>query len=144
MRYSTLMSQKEERKGEKMFEIDFKSRKTVSEQILENMKELILSGVLEKEEKLPSVREMAKILTVNPNTVQKAYRTLERQGYIYTSRGRGTFVSDAEKFSPDKKDLNEARHLLEDAVNAYYLMGIDRKTVRETVEEIMDKRREWL
>ncbi len=126
-----------------MFEIDPKSRKTISEQILDNMRELILSGVLEKEEKLPSVREMAKMLTVNPNTVQKAYRTLESQGYIYTQKGRGTFVSDSEDISPGRREIREAENSLRDAINALYLLGLDRKEVEEMIDTIMNDRREW-
>ena len=55
-----------------MFQLDLKSRKSIYEQVVDNVKELIMAGVLSKEEKLPSVRELSKILTVNPNTIQKA------------------------------------------------------------------------
>ena len=65
-----------------MFAIDLKSRKPISRQIIDNIKELIVSGVLAEDEKLPSVREMASYLTVNPNTVQKVFRILKQQGYI--------------------------------------------------------------
>ena len=57
-----------------MFQIDLKSRKSIYEQVIDNVKELIVTGVLPAESKLPSVRELSKTLTVNPNTVQKAYR----------------------------------------------------------------------
>ena len=72
-----------------MFEIDLKSRKSIYEQVTDNLKELIATEVLSSDEKLPSVRAMSKMLTVNPNTVQKAYRELEYQGYIYTASGLG-------------------------------------------------------
>ena len=68
-----------------MFQLDLKSRKSIYEQVVDNLKEMIISGVLKSGEKLPSVRELSRMLTVNPNTVQKAYRELERQGYVYTS-----------------------------------------------------------
>ena len=76
-----------------MFQIDLKSRKSIYEQVIDNVKELIVTGVLPAESKLPSVRELSKTLTVNPNTVQKAYRELEHQGYIYTVTGLGCFVA---------------------------------------------------
>ena len=76
-----------------MFQIDLKSRKAIYEQVMDNFKRLIVTGVLKQDEKVPSVREMAKSLTVNPNTVQKAYRELETQGYIYTVLGQGSFIS---------------------------------------------------
>jgi len=76
-----------------LFQIDLKSRKAIYEQVTDNFKRLIVTGVMKPDEKVPSVREMAKHLTVNPNTVQKAYRELENQGYIYTVLGQGSFIS---------------------------------------------------
>lgn len=76
-----------------MFQIDLKSRKAIYEQVIDNFKRLISTGVLKKDEKVPSVREMAKVLTINPNTIQKAYRELESQGYFYTVLGQGSFIS---------------------------------------------------
>ena len=76
-----------------MFQIDLKSRKAIYEQVMDNFKRLIVTGVLKQDSKVPSVRDMAKSLTVNPNTVQKAYRELENQGYIYTVLGQGSFIS---------------------------------------------------
>lgn len=76
-----------------MFQIDLKGRESIYEQVVKNVKRLIFTGILKVDEKLPSVRELSRSLTVNPNTVQKAYRELERQGFIYTVAGRGCFVS---------------------------------------------------
>jgi len=76
-----------------VFQIDLKSRKAIYEQVTDNFKRLIVSGILRQDEKVPSVRDMAKTLTVNPNTVQKAYRELESQGYFYTVLGQGSFIS---------------------------------------------------
>ena len=77
-----------------MFQIDLKSRIAIYEQVMDNFKRLIVTGVVKHGEKVPSVRDMAKTLTVNPNTVQKAYRELENQGYIYTVLGQGSFISE--------------------------------------------------
>ena len=88
-----------------MFLIDFKNRKSISDQIVDNVKGLVVSGVLRTDEKMPSVRELAEEITVNPNTVQKAYRILEGQGYIYSSQGRGTFVSDRSQIRVSKEDI---------------------------------------
>ena len=76
-----------------MFQIDLKSRKAIYAQIIDNFKRLIITGVLQPEDKVPSVRDLAQTITVNPNTVQKAYRELESQGYIYTVLGQGSFIS---------------------------------------------------
>jgi len=77
-----------------MFQIDLKSRKAIYEQVVDNYKRLIITGVLKPSDRVPSVRDMAKELTVNPNTVQKAYRELESQGYFYTVLGQGNFISE--------------------------------------------------
>lgn len=76
-----------------MFSIDARSRVPIYEQLISSIKEFSVSGVLKADEKLPSVRDLSKQLTINPNTIQKAYQELERQGIIYVERGRGTFVS---------------------------------------------------
>ena len=76
-----------------MFQIDLKNRKAIYAQVVDNFKRLIISGALKPEDKVPSVREMAATLTVNPNTVQKAYRELESQGYFYTVLGQGNFIA---------------------------------------------------
>lgn len=83
-----------------MFQIDLKSRKAIYEQITDNFKRLITTGALKENEKVPSIRDLAKTLTVTPNTIQKAYRELESQGYFYTVLGQGNFIS-----SP-RTDLN--------------------------------------
>ena len=76
-----------------MFQIDLKNRKPIYEQVVDNFKILIISGKLKESDKVPSVRDMAKGLGVNPNTVQKAYRELETQGYFYTVIGQGNFIA---------------------------------------------------
>ncbi|MBQ2005002.1 MAG: GntR family transcriptional regulator, partial [Peptococcaceae bacterium] len=71
-----------------MILIDYKSRTPIYEQIIENVKALIVSGVLERDAQLPSVRQLAQDLAINPNTIQRAYAELEREGIIYSLKGR--------------------------------------------------------
>ena len=78
-----------------MILIDYKSRKPIYEQIIDNIKGLIVSGVLQRDEQLPSVRQLAQELAINPNTIQKAYAELERQGVLYSLKGRGSFVGSS-------------------------------------------------
>lgn len=77
-----------------MFDLDLKSRKPIYEQLVEHIKMMIIQKVLEPDEQLPSVRNLAQDLTINPNTIQKAYRELERDGYTYSVPGKGSFVND--------------------------------------------------
>lgn len=79
-----------------MFKIDLKIRTPIYEQIVNNFKNLIITGKLEEDAKIPSVREMSKILSVNPNTIQKAYKELESKGYFYTVLNQGSFVKKVE------------------------------------------------
>jgi GntR family transcriptional regulator len=96
-----------------MFELDLRSRKPIYEQLVDKMKELIINEVLKPDEQLPSVRQMAQQLTINPNTIQKAYRELEVQGFIYSLKGKGSFVNtmdpgkDADKILQVKQDLEK-------------------------------------
>ena len=73
--------------------VDLRDRKQLYEQIVDNVKTLILMGELSPDEKLPSVRSLAGELGINPNTIQKAYSELERQGVIITLPGRGSVVT---------------------------------------------------
>ena len=77
-----------------MFQLDYGSRIPIYEQLFNNVISLVAAGVLRPGDKLPAVRLLADELGINPNTVAKAYRALENEGYIYTMVGRGTFVAD--------------------------------------------------
>lgn len=81
--------------GKTVILIDYKSRTPIYEQIIENVKTLIVSGVLERDAQLPSVRQLAQELAINPNTIQRAYAELEREGIIYSLKGRGSFVGSS-------------------------------------------------
>lgn len=78
-----------------MFRIDNQSRQAVYEQIVQQVEKYVLSGILISGNKMPSVRKLSVELNVNPNTVQRAYTELERNGVIVTAPGRGAFVSDS-------------------------------------------------
>ena len=130
------------KKGEfSMFQLDLKSRKSIYEQVTDNLKELIMTGTLASGEKLPSVRELSKTITVNPNTVQKAYRELERQGYIYTTSGVGTCVADVSQITADAHSLELAKAALDDAFKQLLFLGLGYDEAREIAGEIMEQRR---
>lgn len=77
-----------------MIVLDYRDRRPLYEQVTEKLEELMFSGVLPPDSRLPPVRSMATELSINPNTIQRAYAELERQGYIYSIQGKGSFVSD--------------------------------------------------
>ncbi|MBQ9512686.1 MAG: GntR family transcriptional regulator [Lachnospiraceae bacterium] len=76
-----------------MITLDYSDSRPIYEQIVEKYKLLILKGVLVPDEQMPSVRNLAMEISTNPNTVQKAFAELERQGFIYSVKGRGNFVA---------------------------------------------------
>lgn len=87
-------SRKERIRGDCMIVIDYTDRRPIYEQIAERFQSLVLCGILEKDEPLPSVRNLAMELSINPNTIQRAYTELERRGVIYAVKGKGNFVAD--------------------------------------------------
>ena len=82
-----------------MIQLNYRDARPLYEQIKEKLRHLILSNALSCDALLPSVRELAQLLTVNPNTIQKAYRELELEGYIYSVKGKGSFVAQQDKNS---------------------------------------------
>ena len=124
-----------------MFQLDLKSRKSIYEQVIDTLKELIMTGRLAQGEKLPSVRELSKTITVNPNTVQKAYRELERQGYVYTTSGVGTFVADKDDIRADVRELETAKAVFDEAFREFLFLGLSYEEARAIALEIMEKRR---
>ena len=76
-----------------MIQLNYRDSKPIYEQIKDGLRRLVVSGAVKKDEKLPSVRELATSLSINPNTIQKAYRELEQEGYIYTIAGKGSFAA---------------------------------------------------
>lgn len=115
-----------------MFELDLRSRKPIYEQLVDKLKELIINEVLKPDEQLPSVRTLAAQLTINPNTIQKAYRELENQGFIYSLKGKGSFVNP-NNFLKDDTKIKSVKEELEKLILEALYLGI---TVKELVELI--------
>lgn len=77
-------------------QLNYRDSKPIYEQIKESIRRMIVMNVIKQDEKLPSVRVLACKYAINPNTIARAYRELEDEGYLYTQSGKGTFVADAE------------------------------------------------
>lgn len=88
-----------------MITINYRDPRPLYEQIKESIIKLIMTKSLQANEQLPSVRELAVELAINSNTIQRAYRELENEGYIYKISGKGTFVSPQEQFRPNTDEL---------------------------------------
>ncbi|MFZ4453263.1 GntR family transcriptional regulator [Salibacterium aidingense] len=117
-----------------MFELDVRSRKPIYEQLIDNIKELIVTRVLQPDEKLPSVRHVSKELTINPNTIQKAYRELERQGFVYSASRKGYFVAPIDWISNQGK-LEEMKEQFQPLLKEAIYMGLTKKELIRWFEE---------
>lgn len=120
-----------------MIVLDYRDKRPIYEQVVEKLEHLIVCGGLEPGSKLPSVRSLAMELSVNPNTVQRAYTLLEQEGYIYTVIGRGNYVTEknewqAGHFKALKQDLNT---LLAQAHEA----GMPRKELLKLIDSVYGK-----
>ena len=116
-----------------MFSLNFESHVPIYEQLYNNVVKLVAIGVLKADDRLPTVRAMAKELGVNPNTVAKSYQMLERDGVIYSFIGKGSFVSGSR--SSDDLKLAAARKELAAAVDKTVELGM---TMDDVIEIIKD------
>ncbi len=86
-----------------MILLDYKDSRPIYEQVAEKLQELMLLGVLEEDSQMPSVRSLATELSINPNTIQRAYGELERVGFIYSVKGRGSFVGSIRRLKDARR-----------------------------------------
>lgn len=120
-----------------MIVIDYKDNRPLYEQIVERFQVLIERGVLKPEDQMPSVRSLAMELSINPNTIQKAYAELERRGYIYTVKGRGNFVSYDEELKA-KRRSQQLEVFQQKAMQAME-SGVTKDELLQIVEEVFKK-----
>ena len=120
-----------------MIVIDYKDNRPLYEQIVERFQVLIERGVLKPEDQMPSVRSLAMELSINPNTIQKAYAELGRRGYIYTVKGRGNFVSYDEELKAKRRSqqLEVFRQKAMQAMES----GVTKDELLQIVEEVFKK-----
>jgi len=124
--------------GGVVLKIEFDEKIPIYLQIMKAIKQEIATANLKAGDKLPSVREMAEILKVNPNTVQRAYQELEREQITYTQRGMGTFITnDVQKLKSLKKEM--AMELVTSFVNEIKNLGFNMDEIIEIVKESLER-----
>jgi len=119
-----------------MISIDKTSVQPFYEQIILSVKQNILLGIFEPDEKLPSVRELASKLMMNPNTIAKAYKSLEQEGVIITKKGLGTYVNELVQDAPADERINEWKLRLHPIIMEAKFAGITAKEIKEWVNAI--------
>ena len=120
-----------------MITIDYQSKLPLYEQIAERFQAMILRGALPPGSQMPSVRSLAMDLSINPNTIQKAFSLLEQRGYIYPVRGRGNYVADTARLAEQEKAslLKEVNNLLIQGKE----LGISRKEFIAVIDMLYGK-----
>ena len=86
-----------------MISLDYRDSRPLYQQVKDNLRRMMLTGLLPPDEKLPSVRSLATQLAINPNTIQRAYRELELDGYILSVAGKGSFVAQIDQLAEQQK-----------------------------------------
>lgn len=117
-----------------MILIDYKDRRPIYEQVVEKLADLMVRGILPQDSQLPSVRSLATDLSINPNTIQRAYAELERQGYIYSVKGRGSFVAENHLIREQERKVIWER--TEQLVNEAKAVGISMLEFQEQVIQL--------
>lgn len=117
-----------------MIQLNYRDSKPIYEQIREGLRRLVITGAIATDEKLPSVRELASELAINPNTIQRAYRELETEGYIYTVPGKGSFAAEQTDVNVRRNEalLKEFDEIVRELL---YLSG-DKEALIRRIEEI--------
>jgi len=120
-----------------MILIDYKDRRPIYEQVIERFQQMILCGALQSNTPMPSVRNLAIELSLNPNTIQRAYQELERAGYIYTIKGKGSFVSETATAAANKRQqiLKE----MQENVDKALLFGVTAQELQEMLAVCIQK-----
>ena len=116
-----------------MIILDYRDTRPLYEQIVDKFQMLILSGALEPNSRMPSVRSLAVELSINPNTMQRAYSELERNGFLYTVKGKGNYVAYSDSLKDVRKQeiLEKLRDLKKEALS----MGMTVKELTEFLEQ---------
>ena len=116
-----------------MISVNYRDPRPLYEQIKESIIKLIMTKSLSENEQLPSVRELAVELAINSNTIQRAYRELENEGYIYKISGKGTFVSPQEHFRPNTEELYKS---FREAAAKLLFAGEDIERLKKEIDQI--------
>lgn len=121
-----------------MIQLDIGDHRPLYEQIRDKLKEMIIEGLLDENEKIPSVREMASTLAINPNTIQKSYRELENEGYIYSVKAKGFFVSEI-SHTGDSGKISEIKEEIKPLLKELKFLGVKKEKLFRFIEKIYEE-----
>ena len=121
-----------------MIQLNYRDAKPIYEQIKEGLRKLVVKRALNAGDKLPSVRELASQLAINPNTIQRAYRDLESEGYIYTVVGKGSFVAKRENIYDDRQ--KELLDEFDGLVTELIYLEVPKEVLCDRIEKVAEGR----
>ena len=110
-----------------MLNLDYRDARPIYEQVKDGLRRLMVTGVIQEGEKLPSVRTMASTLAINPNTIQRAYEALESEGYVYSVPGKGSFAAPCTGVDRGRKD--ELIQVFDRTAAELLFLGVDGETL---------------
>ena len=119
--------------GDLLISLNYRDSRPIYEQIKDNYKKLILSGAIAPDERLPSVRELAAQLAINPNTIQRAYRELESEGIVYTIPGKGSFAGKAREVEEGR--MQQLFSDFDQMVAQLLLLGVSKEELQRRIEQ---------
>ena len=115
-----------------LIQISYRDPRPIYEQVKVGFRTLILTGAMRPDERMPSVRELATQLAINPNTIQRAYRELEQEGFICSVPGKGSFVADARDTAALRR--KELLVQLKEISEELKKLGVDENTMTEWIK----------
>lgn len=116
-----------------MIHLDYKDSRPIYEQVADRLKELMILGVLEEDGQMPSVRSLATELSINPNTIQRAYMQLEQEGLIYPVKGKGNFIADSQEVR--KASVDAYKRELKSLIQKGKAMGMEEEELIYIIRE---------
>ena len=123
--------------GEDVISLNYRDSRPIYEQIMDGLRRLVVSQVLKPGDKLPSVRELASQLAINPNTIQRAYAELEKKGLTYSVPGKGSFLAKSHE-SIVRERAAEIRTRLGELVTESQTIGLSLENFQEMTEELWE------
>lgn len=115
-----------------MIQLNYRDSRPIYEQIKDSFRKLIIGGAMPANEKLPSVRILATQLSINPNTIQRAYQELEYEGYVYSIPGKGSFVCP--NLRTNDEHVTELKGKVKEILQELRYLGISEDEIRELLE----------
>ena len=116
-----------------MISLNYRDSRPIYEQIKDGLRKLIVTGAMQPDEKLPSVRSLAQQLSINPNTIQRAYNELEAEGYIYSVPGKGSFAAGHQDADAVRREELKAK--TRELITELRMLGVSEEELESLVKE---------